>query len=135
MSNFETFNTGHLVPPALVREVKDEQEQVLPGEVHSREWGAVDARCISLGKAETRAALRSLDYKADPLAAVPYFTNGLGLEQCYSKWVVKALSTPNKCTPVTPPVLDALPVVSYNVIKQQMANRVPIFVEGADAQD
>ena len=72
------------------------QEDVQPGEVHSSEWKGVDARCTSLSKADTVKALRSLDYKTDPYAGVPYFTNGFGLEQVYKRFVEKALSTPNK---------------------------------------
>lgn len=96
---FETYQTGHLNPPAIVEAVV-EQEQVQPGEVHSSEWLPGDARCTSLTRAETKAALRSLDYKKDRYAGMPYFTNGLGLEQVYKKFVEKALSTPNKVKPV-----------------------------------
>ena len=77
------------------------QEDVQPGEVHSSEWKGVDARCTSLAKADTVKALRSLDYKTDPYAGLPYFTNGLGLEQVYKRFIEKALKEPNRVTPLS----------------------------------
>ena len=74
------------------------QEDVQPGEVHSKEWAGVDARA-HLSREETTKALAKLDYKADPRAAVPYFTNGLGLEKFYEKWVEPSAALPNKVAP------------------------------------
>jgi hypothetical protein len=72
-------------------------EEVQPGEAHSKDWKGADARAY-LDRDKTLKALATLDYKADPYAGVPYFTNGLGLEQFYHRWVKAGLALPNKVT-------------------------------------
>mgnify|MGYP001561317292 CR=1 FL=1 len=93
---FESYTTGPVIE--IVHSVKEEQEQVQPGEVHSSQWGAADSRAY-LSQAETLNGLRSADIRKDPEVAVPYFTNGLGLDQFYRQYVTKGLSLPNKVRP------------------------------------
>jgi hypothetical protein len=93
---FESYTAGPVIE--IVYSVKEEQEQVQPGEVHSSQWDAVDSRAY-LSKVETLKGLRSVDIRKDPEAAVPYFTNGLGLDQFYKQFVTKGLLLPNKVRP------------------------------------
>lgn len=93
---FESYTIGPVIE--IVHSVKEEQEQVQPGEVHSSQWGAADSRAY-LSQAETLKGLRSVDIRKDPEAAVPYFTNGLGLDQFYKQFITKGLSIPNKVRP------------------------------------
>lgn len=85
-------------PAAAIQHVKDEREDVQPGEVHSREWGAV-TRESQLKGAELRKELAKVNYAENPDAAAVFFTNGLGLEQVFLKWVKQDLSTPNRVKP------------------------------------